>query len=161
MFKRKKKKTGVQTPEYRKPTPPPPTSGSNAHKPNPNYIPPASVIVCCGHQPFYTSTQNPPDVLSSIIKSRPVTVLPNDIGTVEIMCQYETPCGWCCKWDKKCDKKIGCGDDKTQRGLRAEGNVYDDNCPMPKGIIRKIIKEVIDMDKAMNRLKDITEEAYK
>lgn len=22
-------------------------------------------------------------------------------------CTYETPCGWCCKWDKKCDKKIG------------------------------------------------------
>lgn len=23
-------------------------------------------------------------------------------------CSYETPCGWCAKWDKKCDKKIGC-----------------------------------------------------
>ena len=23
-------------------------------------------------------------------------------------CVYETPCGWCTKWDKKCDKKIGC-----------------------------------------------------
>lgn len=22
-------------------------------------------------------------------------------------CTYETPCGWCCKWDKKCDRKIG------------------------------------------------------
>ena len=21
-------------------------------------------------------------------------------------CLYETPCGWCTKWDKKCDKKI-------------------------------------------------------
>jgi hypothetical protein len=21
-------------------------------------------------------------------------------------CTYETPCGWCTKWDKKCDKKI-------------------------------------------------------
>ena len=20
-------------------------------------------------------------------------------------CVYETPCGWCSKWDKKCDKK--------------------------------------------------------
>jgi hypothetical protein len=69
-FKRKKK-TGIQTPEFRKPTPPPPppTSGSNAHKPNPNYVPPASV---------------------------------------KKSCQYETPCGWCCKWDKKCDEKIGC-----------------------------------------------------
>ena len=26
------------------------------------------------------------------------------IGTVN--CTYETPCGWCAKWDKKCDKKI-------------------------------------------------------
>lgn len=26
------------------------------------------------------------------------------IGTVN--CVYETPCGWCSKWDKKCDKKI-------------------------------------------------------
>lgn len=24
-------------------------------------------------------------------------------------CTYSTPCGWCTKWDKKCDKKIGCG----------------------------------------------------
>ena len=22
-------------------------------------------------------------------------------------CIYETPCGWCTKWDKKCDCKIG------------------------------------------------------
>ena len=22
------------------------------------------------------------------------------------ICTYETPCGWCTKWDKKCDKKI-------------------------------------------------------
>ena len=21
-------------------------------------------------------------------------------------CVYETPCGWCSKWDKKCDKTI-------------------------------------------------------
>ena len=21
-------------------------------------------------------------------------------------CIYETPCGWCSKWDKKCDRKI-------------------------------------------------------
>lgn len=21
-------------------------------------------------------------------------------------CIYETPCGWCSKWDKKCDKEI-------------------------------------------------------
>ena len=26
------------------------------------------------------------------------------MGTID--CIYETPCGWCSKWDKKCDKKI-------------------------------------------------------
>lgn len=26
---------------------------------------------------------------------------------ITMQCAYSTPCGWCCKWDKKCDKKIG------------------------------------------------------
>ena len=26
------------------------------------------------------------------------------MGTIN--CTYETPCGWCAKWDKKCDQKI-------------------------------------------------------
>lgn len=26
------------------------------------------------------------------------------MGTLN--CIYETPCGWCSKWDKKCDRKI-------------------------------------------------------
>ena len=26
------------------------------------------------------------------------------IGTIN--CVYETPCGWCSKWDKKCDRKM-------------------------------------------------------
>ena len=25
-----------------------------------------------------------------------------------MQCTYSTPCGWCTKWDKKCDRKIGC-----------------------------------------------------
>ena len=25
---------------------------------------------------------------------------------ITMLCTYSTPCGWCCKWDKKCDKKI-------------------------------------------------------
>lgn len=25
------------------------------------------------------------------------------MGTIN--CIYETPCGWCSKWDKKCDRK--------------------------------------------------------
>ena len=24
-----------------------------------------------------------------------------------MQCTYETPCGWCTKWDKKCDRTIG------------------------------------------------------
>ena len=40
------------------------------------------------------------------------------IGTFN--CVYETPCGWCSKWDKKCDKKI------PKRGQRAECNSVDD-----------------------------------
>ena len=27
------------------------------------------------------------------------------LGTVN--CIYETPCGWCSKWDKKCERRIG------------------------------------------------------
>lgn len=26
--------------------------------------------------------------------------------TVKRSCTYSTPCGWCTKWDKKCDRKI-------------------------------------------------------
>lgn len=40
------------------------------------------------------------------------------VGTFN--CIYETPCGWCSKWDKKCDKKI------PERGQRAKIDVADD-----------------------------------
>lgn len=40
------------------------------------------------------------------------------IGTAN--CVYETPCGWCSKWDKKCDKRI------PERGQRAKINPVDD-----------------------------------
>ena len=40
------------------------------------------------------------------------------IGTIN--CIYETPCGWCSKWDKKCDNKI------PERGQRAKCNPVDD-----------------------------------
>jgi hypothetical protein len=29
-------------------------------------------------------------------------------------CTYETPCGWCTKWDKKCDRKISTSDINTR-----------------------------------------------
>lgn len=38
-------------------------------------------------------------------------------------CIYKTPCGWCSKWDKECDKKIS-----YPRGKRVEVGVYDDAC---------------------------------
>lgn len=40
------------------------------------------------------------------------------IGTIN--CVYETPCGWCSKWDKKCDKKT------PERGQRAKCNSIND-----------------------------------
>ena len=30
------------------------------------------------------------------------------LNPITMQCIYSTPCGWCTKWDKKCDKKIGC-----------------------------------------------------
>lgn len=40
------------------------------------------------------------------------------MGTIN--CVYETPCGWCAKWDKKCDRKT------PERGQRAKCNPIDD-----------------------------------
>ena len=40
--------------------------------------------------------------------------------TGTINCVYETPCGWCSKWDKKCDKQI------LERGHRVKINTVDD-----------------------------------
>ena len=34
---------------------------------------------------------------------------------ITMQCTYSTPCGWCAKWDKKCDKKIGGGNDVKPR----------------------------------------------
>lgn len=40
------------------------------------------------------------------------------MGTIN--CVYETPCGWCSKWDKKCDKKA------PERGQRIKCGPVDD-----------------------------------
>lgn len=37
-------------------------------------------------------------------------------------CIYETPCGWCSKWDKKCDRKIG-----TDTATPIKTNQFDEN----------------------------------
>lgn len=95
MFNLKKKKTGCETPEFRSKVPMPPVKPS---KPNPNF----------GHQPQYASTQNPPSPPTSgsnAVRPNP-TYVPLD--SVKKLCPYELPCGYCTKWDKKCDKKIGC-----------------------------------------------------
>lgn len=42
------------------------------------------------------------------------------INPLTMKCNYETPCGWCTKWDKKCDMKI------PERGKRIEINPVDD-----------------------------------
>jgi hypothetical protein len=36
------------------------------------------------------------------------------LNPITMQCTYSTPCGWCTKWDKKCDKKIGCGGEKPK-----------------------------------------------
>lgn len=57
-----------------------------------------------------------------------------------MLCIYETPCGWCCKWDKKCDKKIGYGknleldDIRSGKGLSRLDTTLDPNKPLPSGI---------------------------
>lgn len=28
------------------------------------------------------------------------------LNPITMQCTYSTPCGWCTKWDKKCDNKI-------------------------------------------------------
>lgn len=44
------------------------------------------------------------------------------MGTIN--CVYETPCGWCSKWDKKCDRKI------QERRQRTEINPVDESLPI-------------------------------
>lgn len=55
-------------------------------------------------------------------------------------CVYETPCGWCSKWDKKCDKKI------PERGQRAKCNPIDDALDeLPKeALVNKVCVEESD-----------------
>lgn len=160
-----------KTPRFRKPTvppqynappmpsvqpPKPPTSGSNAAKPNPNYVPPASVvkpriyvmkledldnwvktIAQIGDVAYYHDRildhhyiyryrkpdDNPiwtmmnPDFLEKYSKKD--NKGDNKMNITGI-CAYKTPCGWCTKWDKKCDRK------PYKRGLRVKINPVDD-----------------------------------
>lgn len=55
-------------------------------------------------------------------------------------CVYETPCGWCSKWDKKCDKKI------PERGQRAKCNPIDDAIDesLKEALVNKVCVEESD-----------------
>lgn len=54
------------------------------------------------------------------------------MGTMN--CVYETPCGWCSKWGKKCDKKI------PEKGQRAKCKPVDDAIDE---VEKEYIKEVL------------------
>lgn len=58
------------------------------------------------------------------------------LNPITMQCTYSTPCGYCTKWDKKCDKKIGPG-----RGQRVNINPIDDAIDEPIGVVvNKICK---------------------
>ncbi len=63
------------------------------------------------------------------------------LNPLTMQCTYLTPCGWCAKWDKKCDKKIGCCDDKPKRGLRAQSGIFYDEA-MPRSDAKEIIETI-------------------
>lgn len=44
------------------------------------------------------------------------------MGTIN--CVYETPCGWCSKWDKKCNRKI------PELEQRTKCNPVDESIPI-------------------------------
>lgn len=71
-----------------------------------------------GYQPTTSITTSPPNVGSGV-QSNKIISLP---ASVKTKCVYITPCGWCTKWDKKCDKK------PYKRGLRVNINPIDDAC---------------------------------
>lgn len=61
------------------------------------------------------------------------------------ICTYETPCGWCTKWDKKCDKQIGLDimpilkmpDHVAENIIEDVKNRMYESC----GVLEKLIKE--------------------
>lgn len=57
------------------------------------------------------------------------------IGTIN--CVYETPCGWCSKWDKKCDNKI------PERGQRTKCNPVDEVIDVIDESIKKVVTNKI------------------
>lgn len=64
-----------------------------------------------------SSFREPPSVSST----KPPNVT-SGVQSKKTRCTYKTPCGWCTKWDKKCDEK------PYKRGLRVNINPVDDAC---------------------------------
>ena len=60
------------------------------------------------------------------------------IGTIN--CVYETPCGWCSKWDKKCDNKI------PERGQRAKINPVDDVIDVMDESIKVVTNKICETE---------------
>lgn len=49
-----------------------------------------------GYQPTVSVASQPPNTGFNV-------QLP---PSVKLVCPYKTPCGWCSKWDKKCDNQV-------------------------------------------------------
>ena len=52
-----------------------------------------------------------------------------------MQCTFVTPCGWCAKWDKKCDKKI-----PLECGQRAKAGLVEDEDPWTVDVKRFLVK---------------------
>ena len=59
-------------------------------------------------------------------------------GTIN--CVYGTPCGWCSKWDKECDKRIPERGQRTRRN--PVGDVMDDS--LKEALVNKMCVEESD-----------------
>jgi hypothetical protein len=69
------------------------------------------------------------------------------LNPITMQCIYSTPCGWCTKWDKKCDRKIGC--DKSESKISIKDRLVSDS------VVSKIIEDVINYEKDFNNISNI------
>ena len=129
MFKRKKKKTGIETPEY---TPPPmPVTEPPSRRPRsiakfaidtedkldvlmtnyPDAIKVEGATIYWSDDKMALLVVAPQEWKDCLYEGKelPTIKKSKSYTTKTIGCEHKTLCGWCCKWDKKCDKKIGCG----------------------------------------------------
>jgi hypothetical protein len=70
----------------------------------------------CETPEFRKSTAPP---MPTVAKPKPNYTPPPSVPPVRMSCTYETPCGWCTKWDKKCNKKIGRKKDKDLEDIKS------------------------------------------